>query len=108
MESGNLRNPRRDLRILNNPTLDALFPRTRQEILAATLLDPCRAWYLSDLARHLGTQPSSLQRELAGLVAAGILRRSADGNRVYFQAEPDCTFLEELRGLMMKAGGTNP
>ena len=107
MERLDLRNPRKDLRNLHNPALNALFPKTRQDVLAATLLDPNRAWYLSDLARHLGSQPSSLQRELAGLVAAGILRRSVDGNRVYFQADADCPCLGELRALMMKSSGTD-
>jgi DNA-binding transcriptional ArsR family regulator len=105
METQGLRNPRKDLRNLNTATLDALFPKTRQDILAATLLDPKRSWYLSDLARHLRTQPSSLQRELAALAEAGILRRRTDGNRVYFQADVDSPCFEELRGLMLKAGG---
>ena len=48
-----------------SPILTALFPAVRQEILAATLLSPERSWYLSELAAHLKTSPSSLQRELA-------------------------------------------
>jgi DNA-binding transcriptional ArsR family regulator len=86
-------------------TLDALFSKTRQGVLAATLTQPERAWYLSDLARHLGVTPSSLQRELAGLVRAGILNRRRDGNRTYYQADPDCPLLPELRGLMVKTAG---
>src|SRR5437762_267825 len=48
--------------------LDALFPRTRQLILAATLLQPDGRWYLSDLARHLGLReltPALRQAEQA-------------------------------------------
>src|SRR5437773_7488411 len=85
--------------------IDALFPRTRQAILAATLLHPDRWWYLSDLAKHLVVRPSSLQRELAALTSAEILRRRRDGNRVYFQANPDCPFLPELQGLLVKTAG---
>jgi predicted nucleotidyltransferase len=73
--------------------------------LAATLLHPERWWYLSDLAKHLGVRPSSLQRELATLVDAGILNRRQDGNRVYFQPNPDCPFLPELQGLLVKTVG---
>jgi DNA-binding transcriptional ArsR family regulator len=86
-------------------TLDSLFPQTRQAILTATLLQPDRWWYLSDLAKHLGVPPSSLQRELAALTSADILRRRRDGNRVYFQANPDCPFLPELQGLLVKTAG---
>lgn len=85
--------------------LDALFPRIRQALLAATVLHPDRWWYLSDLAKHLDVRPSSLQRELAALVDAGILCRRRDGNRVYFQPNPDCPFLPDLQGLMVKTAG---
>jgi DNA-binding transcriptional ArsR family regulator len=85
--------------------LDALFPRIRQALLAATLLHPERWWYLSDLAKHLDVRPSSLQRELAALVDAGILNRRQDGNRVYFQPNPACHFLPELQGLLVKTAG---
>jgi DNA-binding transcriptional ArsR family regulator len=85
--------------------LDSLFPRTRQAVLTATLLHPERGWYLSDLAKHLGVRPSSLQRELAALTSAEILRQRRDGNRVYFQANSDCPFLPELQGLLVKTAG---
>jgi predicted nucleotidyltransferase len=85
--------------------IDALLPRTRQGILAATLAQPERWWYLSDLAKHLRVPASSLQRELAALVAAGILERRPDGNRVYFRPDRGCPFFAELRGLIVKTIG---
>ena len=85
--------------------LDALFPRTRQAVLAATLMDPGRGRYLSDLARHIGVSPSSLQRELASLVDAEILRRRVDGNRVYYRAEADNPVFGDLRGLLLRTAG---
>lgn len=84
---------------------EALFPETRRAILAATLLEPERWWYMSDLARHLGVSPSSLQRELQSLVSAGILLRRQEGRQVYFRANPECPVLEELQGLMVKTAG---
>jgi predicted nucleotidyltransferase len=85
--------------------LDALFPEVRKAILACTFAHPQRWWYLSALAHHLGVSPSSLQRELASLVQVGILRRKRDGNRVYFQPDPDCPFFPELHGLIIKTAG---
>lgn len=85
--------------------LDALLPKVRQGILAATVLHPERWWYLSDLARHLHTTPSSLQRELTALVGAGILRRRQEGRQVYYCPDPDCPILPELQGLMAKTAG---
>jgi predicted nucleotidyltransferase len=85
--------------------LDALFPRTRRAVLAVVYMDPAREWYLSHLARHLNVQPSSLQRELANLVTAGILRRREDGNRVYYSAETDSPIFGDLHGLFLKTAG---
>ncbi len=89
----------------NTRAIDSLISRTTQGLLAATLLQPDRWWYLSDLAGHLHRRPSSLQRPLASLVSAGVLTRRKDGNRVYFRANPDCPFLPELQGLMAKTAG---
>ncbi len=89
----------------NNNMLDALFTRTRQNILATLLLSPERRWYLSDLAHHLKVSPSSLQRELASLAEADILCREMDGNRVYYQANPSHPLLPELQSLFAKTVG---
>ena len=88
-----------------NNMLDALLPRTRQNILATLLLSPERRWYLSDLAQHLKVTPSSLQRELASLSEAGVLCREADGNRVYYQANSAFPLLPDLQGLFVKTVG---
>ena len=88
------------------PLLDALFPRLRQAILGAVLPEPGRSWYLSDLASHLGRRsPSSLQRELESLVAAEILVRREEGNRVYFQANRECPIYRELASVLAKTAG---
>ncbi len=87
---------------------EALFPGVRGRLLAALFLNPGRWWYLSDLARHLGVPASSLQRELARLSSAGILRRRRDAGRVYYQPDPDCPFLSDLCALLSKTTGLVP
>ncbi len=85
--------------------LDALVSKTKQQILAATILRPDRSWYLVELARHLRLRPSSLQRELRQLTEAGILRRRQNGNRVYFQADVACPVFPELAQILFKTVG---
>ena len=85
--------------------LDVLLPRTRQGILSATLMQPEKAWYASELARRMRVPPSSLQRELQGLVQAGILRTHRQGRMVYYQANTDSPLFPDLRGLMLKTVG---
>jgi len=91
-----------------SPILDALFPDVRQGILAATLLSPEKSWYLSELAEHLGTSPSSLQRELESLARSGILERRQDGRRTYYRADRAAPVFNELRALFSKTAGIIP
>ena len=85
--------------------INLLFPKTRREILAATLLHPDKWWYLSDLARALDAVPQALRRELNQLVAAGILQERSDGNRVYFKPDQECPILLELQSIFLKTAG---
>ena len=88
--------------------LDALMPPTRQGVLAATLLQPGKWWYLSEIADHIGTRVSSLQREIEALVQAGILERRVDGRRTYVKANENSPLFTELHGLMEKTSGIVP
>jgi DNA-binding transcriptional ArsR family regulator len=85
--------------------LDALLSKTRQGILAATLVQPEKAWYVSELARRMGVPSSSLQRELRDLKEAGILNERRQGRMVYYQANTNSPIFPELRGLMLKTVG---
>ena len=85
--------------------LDVLLPRTRQGILAATLMQPEKAWYVSELARRMRVPPSSLQRELHQLSSAGILKAHRQGRMVYYQANQEAPIFTDLRGLMLKTAG---
>lgn len=89
----------------NTRSLDALFPKTRQGILAATLVQPEKAWYVSELARRLGVPSSSLQRELQDLSDTGILKTHRQGRMVYYQANMDSPLFSDLRGLLLKTAG---
>lgn len=89
----------------NVAPLDVLLPRTRQGILAAMLMRPEKAWYVSELARRMGVPPSSLQRELRDLAKAGILKTHRQGRMAYYQANRESPLFPELRGLLLKTAG---
>ena len=88
--------------------LRALFPTVRGEILGATLTQPDKWWYLSELAQFLRTTPSSLQRDLRALVDGGILQQRREGTRVYFKADTRSPLFTDLRGLVEKTAGLLP
>ena len=89
-------------------TLDALFPTIRAGVLSATMLQPEHWWYMTELARHLETSPSSLQRELESLVSVGLLLRRQDGRRTYYKANADSPLFRDLHGLLDKTSGLVP
>jgi len=100
---------RNNIRIMRKvAALGALFPTIRGEVLAATLTQPDKWWYLSELAQFIGTAPSSLQRELKALVDSGILEQRREGTRTYFKAETRSPLFHELRGLLEKTAGLLP
>lgn len=90
---------------MRKSSIDALFPKIRQQILAATYGQPERRWFLSELASYIGATPSSLQRELHSLSASGILHERRDGNRLYIQAERNSPIFNPLRELIAKTLG---
>ena len=89
----------------NKGPLNALLPKTRQGILAATFGHPEKSWYVSELARRLGVPSSSLQRELLDLTEAGILKSHRQGRMVYYQANAESPLFPDLRGLLLKTAG---
>ena len=91
--------------VRRSPLLDVLVSKTKQQVLAATLLQPERSWYLVELARHLSVRPSSLQREVRQLADVGILQRRKNGNRVYFQADKSCPIFPKLAQILFKTVG---
>ena len=104
-----LRNMRNNIRNMRNSSvLTSLFPQVRQGVLAATLTQPDKWWYLSELADRLGTTPSSLQRELSSLVASGILVHRREGTRAYFKAETQSPVFRDLQQLFEKTAGLAP
>ncbi len=84
---------------------NSLFPYIREQLLVATLLEPERSWYMSELANKIECTPSSLQRELLKLVDIGILSTERRGTRNYYQANQNCPYLQELQSLIIKTAG---
>jgi predicted nucleotidyltransferase len=82
-----------------------LLAPLQEGILALILLRPERQWYRSELVRALGLSASSLQRPLAALCRAEILKVRKDGNRLYYQANAENPIFPELRGLLAKTSG---
>ena len=63
------------------------------------------AFYLRQFVRASGGGLGAIQRELRQLVQSDIIRRTAQGNQVYFRANDKCPIFAELKSLLMKTAG---
>jgi uncharacterized protein len=83
----------------------ALFGKGMRAILQQLYGRPDRRFYVREIARGARTSPSSLQRDLAALAAAGIIERQEDGRQVYYQANANSPIFNELKGIVTKTFG---
>jgi len=83
----------------------ALFGKTRRAVLALLFTSADRSFYLNEIVREVGLGVGTVQRELRALTHAGLIRRSARGNQVFFRANPDSPVFAELMALVEKTVG---
>src|SRR5512142_1723119 len=72
----------------------------RQRILALLMVEPERRLHLREIQRRVGTSPGTASRELARLVATGLIEREAEGIQVYFRAA-DSPIAAMMRQLLL-------
>lgn len=84
---------------------NALFGKTQQAVLGLLFGQPERSFYLRELVAAAGGGVSQVQRELAMLVAAGLVTRAPRGNQVWFSANPASPVFGELKSLFAKTTG---
>lgn len=90
----------------NDSTISAsLFGKTRRAVLSLLYGHADSAFYLRQIVRATGGSMGAVQREVKRLCDAGIIRRTARGRQVYYQANPECPIFAELKGLVIKTVG---
>ncbi len=82
-----------------------LFGQTRLRVLGWLFGHPDEAFYLRQIVRQTGAAHGAVQRELAALTGAGLLRRTMQGRQVYFQANRGSPVFPELQALLLKTTG---
>ena len=84
---------------------DALFSKVRQRVLAVLFGTPDRSFYANEVIALARSGTGAVQRELAGLAAAGLLTIRKQGNQKHYQANANAPVFAELRGLVLKTMG---
>jgi uncharacterized protein len=84
---------------------EALFGKTRRSVLALLYGHSDRSYYLREIERLTSAGVGPLQRELALLTRAGLVKRERVGNQVHYRANRSSPVYVELRGLVAKTVG---
>jgi len=84
---------------------DALFPKVRQRVLAVLFDAPERSFYMGEIIAQAHSGTGAVQRELAGLAAAGILTVQKQGKQKHYQANTNAPIFNELHALVGKTMG---
>ena len=83
----------------------ALFGKVRSGVLGLLFAQADQSFYVREIARRVGSGQGAVQRELAGLLKAGLITRSQRGREVFYQANRAAPVFPELRGLVVKTVG---
>jgi uncharacterized protein len=84
---------------------DLLFGQTRGRVLALLYGVPDETFFVRQIARQVETSVGTVQRELALLADAGLIKRSAVGSQVFYQPNQEHSEFPELRALLAKTTG---
>lgn len=82
-----------------------LFGATRRAVLGLLLGRPDERFHLREIARLTGSGVGPVQREMAALTRAHLVRREQSGRQVYFQADKSSPVFAELGALIRKVSG---
>lgn len=86
--------------------LEQLFSSTaRAKVLTLLLLNATDRFYQRQIAELTGLPVRAVQREVERLTRIGVLQRTDEGNRAYYQAVRDFFLFPELKGLVLKTAG---
>ena len=86
--------------------LTAFFSSSaRAKLLGLLTLNPGQRYYLRQLAASLHLPIRAIQRETERLLQAGLLKKAIDGNRVYFQIQPEHFLYPEIKRMFLKILG---
>lgn len=84
---------------------DALFPRTRQRVLALLFGQPERSFGTTELFALAASGRGQVQRELERLVDSGLVSTAVVQRQKSYQANPSSPIFAELTGIIEKIAG---
>ncbi|MBI4698282.1 MAG: winged helix-turn-helix transcriptional regulator [Nitrospirae bacterium] len=86
--------------------LEKLFTSgIRADIMSLLFNSPEEKFYVREVSRLVGKNPSGVKKELDKLEQMGLVTSEKEGNLKYFRANKDSSLFPELKGLIAKSLG---
>lgn len=82
-----------------------LYKNSKGKILNLFFKDTDKEYYLREIAKKLGKQPSHFQKALNSLVKLGILKDERKGNLRFFKLNKEHLLYEEIKKIISKTLG---
>jgi len=84
---------------------DLMISKVRVKLLQTFLSQPKEMFYVRQLVRATGEEINAVRRELSRMEKAGIAKKEARGNRLYYWFNKDYLFWGDLLSLIAKTTG---
>jgi predicted nucleotidyltransferase len=104
-DMGMTRNSRKRALVINTTVADALFTKSQQRVLGVIFGNPGRSFYANEIIARAGSGNGAVQRELAKLEGAGLVKVTRVGNQKHYQANADAPVFGALHELVLKTSG---
>lgn len=84
--------------------IDQLFgSKTRVKLLKLFFTNPNRSFYVREITRTVEEQINSVRRELANLLALGLITSDSTNNKLYYEVNQDYEHFEALKAMFSKS-----
>ncbi len=84
---------------------DIIVSKARVKLLEIFLSDPTQMYHVRDLVRKTSEEINAIRRELLHMEEAGMVKKEARGNRLYYWFRQDYPLFSDLISLIAKTTG---
>lgn len=102
---GMARTSRKRATLATTAVADALFTKSQQRVLGVIFGNPGRSFYANEIIARAGSGNGAVQRELAKLEGAGLVKVTRVGNQKHYQVNADAPVFGALHELVLKTSG---
>lgn len=102
---GTTKTGRKRAAVATTAVADALFTKSQQRVLGVIFGNPGRSFYANEIIARARSGNGAVQRELAKLEGAGLVKVTRVGNQKHYQVNADAPVFGALHELVLKTSG---